>query len=85
MEQLQFGDLGAASLPFADDVLLSYCDLRHAPERFAAEIDLFGIRFSTSKFCGHGSLLEKDGLSPSSGEEKTNGGGVQVSQGLIQE
>ncbi|KAK9541149.1 hypothetical protein VZT92_001216 [Zoarces viviparus] len=51
-ENVRFGDLGIASLLFADDVVLlasSDRDLQHSLGRFAAECEAAGMRVSTSK------------------------------------
>jgi len=50
VEQVRFGDLGIASLLFADDgVASSDCDLWHSLGRFAAEFEAARMRVSTSK------------------------------------
>ncbi|KAI3364591.1 hypothetical protein L3Q82_011370 [Scortum barcoo] len=85
-----FGNHRISSLLFADDVVLlasSSQDLQqHVLERFAAECEAAGMRISTSK--SEAMVLDRKRVACPlrvGGEVLPQGGGVQVSRGLVHE
>ncbi|KAI3351539.1 hypothetical protein L3Q82_020383 [Scortum barcoo] len=88
-EGVRFGNHRISSLLFADDVVLlasSSQDLQHVLERFAAECEAAGMRISTSK--SEAMVLDRKRVACPlwvGGEVLPQGGGVQVSRGLVHE